>query len=168
MKRQKRNNKGLSLVELIVVVAIMGVVMVGGVVTLGLIHNASAKEASAKLNSALNKTRTEAMSKASASVEIYEGADSKYYADYYIAGTKRETVYIGSSRVDISYMDTNGTNDIEDDDKLIISFDRETGAFLPIGSAGNVNVYCREIYIESGHKTYTIQCEKLTGKTTVK
>ena len=169
MKRQKLNNKGFSLVELIVVIAIMGVVSVGGIVSYGLLYSANAKEASAKLNSALNKTRIEAMSKVSASIEIYENdADSKYYATIKVGENEQDPIYIGSSRVVISYEDTNTTTTIEDDDTLVISFDRETGAFKPIRNDGTVDVYCKEITVEAGHKTYTIQCEKLTGKTIVK
>ena len=166
------NNKGFSLMELIVVIAIMGVVMVGGVITMGLLFSASGKEASAKLNSALIKTRTESMSKASASVEVYENtADSKYYVAYTISGNKQEPIMIGDSRVEISYKDSNGTttNLVAGGQPLVISFERDTGAFKPIGTAtGNLPIYCREITVVSGHKTYTITCERLTGKTIVK
>lgn len=166
MKRQK-NNKGFSLTELIVVIAIMGVVMVGGVITTGLLYSASAKEASSKLNSALNKTRTECMSKASASVLIEEKADSKYYLTYEISGNKQEAALFGDSRVVISYKDSgDDVTTIAGDNKLLISFDRETGAFKSISTTETL--YCKEIYIEAGHKTYTIQCERLTGKTTLK
>lgn len=173
MKRQKKNNnKGFSLTELVVVIAILGVISVGGLVTMALIFSASGKEASAKLNSALLKTRTESMSKASASVEIYENAaDSKYYIAYTISGTKQDPIMIGDSRVEISYKDSEGTiNDIvAGGQKLVLSFERDTGAFKPIGATGaNVPIYCREITIVAGHKTYTITCERLTGKTIVK
>ena len=168
MKRQK-NNKGFSLTELIVVIAIMGVVMVGGVITMGLLYSASAKEASSKLNSALNKTRTECMSKSSASVELYEDkTDSKYYIIYEVSGTTQTPILVGDSRVVISYTDSKGDpHTISEDNKLKISFDRETGALNQINETGDP-IYCKEINIEAGHKTYTIQCERLTGKTTVK
>lgn len=166
MKRQK-NNKGFSLTELIVVIAIMGVVMVGGVISTGLLYSASAKEASSKLNSALNKTRTECMSKSSASVLIEEKADSKYYLTYEISGNEQEAALFGDGRVVISYKDSgDDVTTIAGDNKLLISFDRETGAFKSISTTETL--YCKEIYIEAGHKTYTIQCERLTGKTTLK
>ena len=170
MKRQKKiNNKGMSLTELIVVMAVMGVVSVGSVIGLGLLHSASAKEAATKLNSALNKTRTECMSKSSASVEIYEDTtDSKYYIVYEVSGNKQDTILIGDKRVSISFKDTmDDTSVISGNSKLIISFNRDTGSFKSI-SEENTTLYCKEIYIEAGHKTYTIQCERLTGKTTVK
>ena len=167
MKRQK-NNKGFSLTELIVVIAVMGVVMIGGVITLGLLYSASAKEASSKLNSALNKTRTECMTKSSASILIEEKADSRYYITYNISGNDQPAVLIGDSRVVISYKDSeNDSTTIAGSNTLTISFDRETGAFKQINAEGTP-VYCKEIHIEAGHKTYTIQCERLTGKTTLK
>ena len=166
MKRQK-NNKGFSLTELIVVIAVMGVIMIGGMITTGLLYSASAKEASSKLNSALNKTRTECMSKSSASILVEEKSDSKYYVTYNIGGTDQDPILIGDSRVVISYKDSKGdTKTISGNNKLSISFERETGAFKSISTTETL--YCKEIYIEAGHKTYTIQCERLTGKTTVK
>lgn len=172
MKRQeKMNNKGFSLMELVVVIALLGIISVGGLVTMGLLFSASGKEASAKLNSALIKTRTESMSKASASVEIYEDTDSKYYVAYTISGNRQDPIMIGDTRVEISYEDSNGStkNITSGGNKLELSFERDTGAFKPIGSdAGNLPMYCKKITVVSGHKTYVITCERLTGKTFVK
>ena len=130
MKRQK-NNKGFSLTELIVVIAVMGVIMVGGVITTGLLYSASAKEASSKLNSALNKTRTECMTKSSASIELYEDVnDSRYYVIYEVSGNKQTPIQVGDSRVSISYRDSKGDlTHLVGNNKLTISFNRDTGSF---------------------------------------
>lgn len=163
------NNKGFSLTELVVVIAIMGVISVGGMITMGLIHSASAKEASTKLNSALMKTRTDSMSKASASVEVYEGSDSKYYIVYKVAGNTQSPILIGDSRVQISYEDTVGGGGlITSSNRLELSFNRDTGSLKPLRQENNTSIYCKEITIVAGHKEYTITCERLTGKTYVK
>ncbi len=167
MKGQKRKkNSGFSLVELVVLLAIMGILMAGGITAFGLIFSTSAKETTSKIDSALNKTKVEAMSRASASVEIYkDSTDSSYYVRYTINGTTQNPIKVGSSRVNVAYVDSSGTTTtITGSNNLIISFDRASGGFKPISGTSN---YCKSIIVTSGAKTYTITCERLTGKTSI-
>ena len=167
MNKIHSNNKGLTLVELIVVVAIMGIVSIGGISGINLIYSTSAKETSSKLNSALNRARTEAMSRSQASLDIYE-QDSEYYVKFKINGAEEAPIRVGTSRVNVSYTDTQGnTKKLTAPNSLKIEFDRETGAFKPLDS-GSGDAYLKKITVSSGTKVYTITCERLTGKTKLK
>lgn len=70
MKRLVRDNRGLSLVELIVVIAIMAVMLVAGGFTIAMLTGAEAKQAANKLSAQLNDAKTGAMSRAAEELEL--------------------------------------------------------------------------------------------------
>lgn len=82
MQKQKLNNDGFSLIELIVAVFILGIIsllMVGGV---GYFRNANSTSCAKRIGAYLDKTRLEAMSK---SDQVYfrlryDDSTKKYYA----------------------------------------------------------------------------------------
>lgn len=166
MNRQRIDNRGLSLIELIVVVAILGILSVSSISYLGLLSNHSAKETATKLKTAMTEARTEAMSKSQASLQIYE-EDSEYFVELTVNGTPQSPVKIGTSKVKVTYKKTRPADDvfeIKDAEQLVIEYDRDTGAFKPIGTDGSGNVYCKSITVTSGGKNYVLTCERLTGK----
>ena len=175
MNKLHSNNRGLTLVELIVVVAILGIVSVGSIGAIGLLHSTSAKETTTKLNSALSKARTESMSRAQASMKLY-AEDSSYYVQYTINNKEEPPIKIGNSRVTITYTDTNGmTYEINENavgenaalntkESIVIEFNRETGGFKPISGTN----YCKKFAVTSAGKSYELECQKLTGKIVMK
>jgi prepilin-type N-terminal cleavage/methylation domain-containing protein len=82
---QKLNNKGFSLVELIVVISIMAV-MVGFVsIGTGILSGKRAKEARDKLLSSLENVRTQTMGKDSIDATLsYDSASGQYILTYVI------------------------------------------------------------------------------------
>lgn len=77
MLSKKTDNRGLSLVELIVVMAIMMVLLGGGVVGLVLLTGAEAKQAAKKFDSELNDVKTGNLAKASEVLELTFFDDTK-------------------------------------------------------------------------------------------
>jgi len=170
MNRQRIDNRGLSLIELIVVVAILGILSVSSISYLGLLSNHNAKETATRLKTAMTEARTEAMSKSQASLQIYE-EDSEYFVKLTVNGTPHSPVKIGTSKVKVTYKKSNepdSTYDIPNatsTDPLVIEFDRDTGAFKSIGAVGSTSVYCKSITVTAGSRSYVLSCERLTGKT---
>ena len=67
----KKNNKGFSLVELIVIIAIMAVLTTSIITYIGMIGTAEAKRCANGLSTGLSQTKVCAMSRSKASMIVY-------------------------------------------------------------------------------------------------
>ncbi len=152
------NQKGFSLVELIVVIAIMGIVAVGGLISMSLVSGQNAKGCCEELESYIQQTRMTAMSRADATLKIYTKSDGVYVR----LSTASEEVRIGKVGISASYVDTGGnTVNLTSGTELEISFDRSSGAFKPLGGGTN---YCDKIVLKQGERIYTLKMIPRTGK----
>ena len=164
MKKELRN-KGFSLIELIVIIAIMGVMLAVGGYSLTAISSANAKQCAKELEAGLNSTRAESYSSDTsaniATVSFYKGTDGIYMEKSYEAGAKK----IGGSKVTVSYKLEGSTDYVQlDANKLTFSFNRSSAAFREAKINGS-SAMCESIKISSGKKLYTITCYEHTGKT---
>ena len=176
-----RDHRGVSLVELIVVMAIMAVLAGAGVSLFGTLTGAKVSEASDKITAALSRTRTEALSRSDASFTLYQNTtDKRYYVDIYYtssnAGGETITEAVGASQLIIKYYDSTGAeNTINTTNSLKVKFDRSTGAIKPfVNSDGTVltdtngsEIVLKRILITSGDRNKNIQIFALTGKYSV-
>lgn len=181
----KKNNNGFSLVELMVVIAIMAILMGFASYSFGLIFSSSAKECAQKLSSQLYETRTGSMCRYGEELTIYyhknSGSGDEYTDGYYIQratytikndGTQellsdKETKKIASSRVKITaYLEGDSTPiTINNATSIAISYQHSSGAFdYGIIDGVPTSYYFEKIVIESGNKVYTIKMVPETGK----
>ena len=167
--KNKKNNQGFLLIELIVVVAIMAVMTGIGGYALSMIASTNAKECAQELNAALVRTRTQSYSTDSAtgtiaSVTLYrDAADGCVYVNKSYESAPEK---IGGARVKVYFKLKNGNYEELVNQNIVFSFNRSTGAFRNV----LVDVLSGEIeslQVTSGSKTYTIVCHTQTGKTTV-
>lgn len=162
----KKNNKGFSLVELIVIIAIMAV-LVGGVASyIGSLGNAKARKCAKELQSHIAETKVCAMSRSNASMTVYAD-DTGVYIDT-VQGSSTETIKIADKGVKVSYRNSRGSTTYIQvgttaADGLTLNFDRASGACKKMAD-GN---YCYGFLVEAGSSTYTVELEPLTGKTSV-
>lgn len=157
-----KNNKGFSLVELIVILAIMAILSVGAASMIYSWKSWNVSDTVQKLDVGLSDAKVDCMSKNTGGLRIYKDTDDLYYMS--VSGKENEK--LGDEHVKIYYSDTNGNTDVEIDGatELNIAYNRGTGGFKEIGINGaGENVYCKEIKVTRGNNTMIIKLERLTG-----
>lgn len=137
----EKKNRGFTLVEMTVVLAIFAILLAVLVPSLDPVAGFRANRAAISIGAALDRTKTEAMDRLVGEMRLSWTSDG-YYISYYLdrgkTGVREEQPEkIASGRMKISYTDSNGTtvNLWEDGtNELILTYDRSTGGFLPIQS----------------------------------
>ena len=163
----KRNNKGFSLVEMIVIVAILGILV--GVFSTSIMPLLSqrAERAAKSTNDLLSKCKVYSMSRAG---EIYVRLRIEPYkkvnniiAEYYEGTTLIESEILATGR---TILTVNGT--ALNTNSLWISFSRSTGAIDVFGTQNSSTppsgVSPLRIGFADGNKAFEVQIIPSTGK----
>lgn len=159
----KKNHKGFSLVEMIVILAIMAIVTAGAGAMIYNYKSWNVSKCMQEIDVGLAEAKVDCMSKVSGGLLLSRGSDGCYYMKI----SSGEEEKISDEEVRIYYSDSDGHSDIEitDTKTLFISYNRATGAFEPIDTnAAGTSVYCKEIKITRAGRTVVITLEKTTGK----
>ena len=143
--QQKDRNKGFTLIEVIIVVAILAVLLGILVPSLNPILGFRVQRASEAIGGALDRTKTEAMNRLVAEVKISYVAEDGYYITYYLDRGKSSSSdeqikadqpeKIAPAKTQISYTDDQGTVHRlweSGQSALILTYDRATGGFRQI------------------------------------
>lgn len=172
-------NKGFSLIELIIVIAILAVVTGVSFVGLGYLYNSNVKSTIKKINTSLLQTQSYTTAKSVGGRDIY----FKLYqdsGDYYTAMCRedssgneiklQEPEKVGKKNLTVKYVASDGINvnevDINSSNSLKLYFDRSTGGLLPMANGGST--YCSKIEISvNGLSKCSVTISKITGKTEV-
>lgn len=182
MKRLSKNNKGVSLVEMIVVVAIISVL--AGITSIGLGAAVSkpAEECAEKIVSTLKNARITTMGKRSC--EIYlkqasEGAIVTVAENINNSGSvpaNDKFLKIGERNITVTLTlstTAGATTEVKlsDVDYIVLTYNRETGGFKPTfvkSTSGDIDdEYLTKIVVTKGTKTKTINLARLTGKISI-
>ncbi|MCM1261642.1 MAG: prepilin-type N-terminal cleavage/methylation domain-containing protein [Butyrivibrio sp.] len=176
----KQDNKGYSLVEIIIVIAIM-VILSGGVFfSIYMVFGANAKTCANDIKNAISQCKVNAMGKSDAALEIYRDSSNQcIYARQWIKEgddwQSKDAEKISNAKVYVSYTkdsSNSGTRTYDELDgtkSIFIAFDRGSGAFKPSkkpGATGEDDVYTGFIVV-GGTRKYTIELVGLTGKVSV-
>ena len=155
------DNQGTSMIELLVVMAIMAVLVGSAVNIVGYLGGKQARQCAYKMDAMLSETRMETMSKSTGEKDsVYltiKNDGGKIYAIQTIKGTDNCTL-LGSS-VKVKAVDVKGSEmELGDGTSLSVYFNRATGALYD--EAGN---YCK-MRITQGTATYVVSIVPTTGK----
>ncbi len=173
-------NKGFTLVEILVVVAIISIA--GAIVWMSInsIFGFEAKQCAKYLFGAMEKTKVEQMTKTEDSwLHLYRLGDG-VYLDIYESGVKLDNEFedgnkIASSKVYITYTVTDVAGALElDKNGIVLAFNRSDGSFRTGGEAWDLQEpgytpkypasYYKIITISSGGFERSITLYENTGK----
>ena len=171
----KKNNKGFSLIELIIVLAILSILTLGVSYGVGLLTDKPAKQCAMKLESFISDCRVTTMGKLNAVLYLYMDGDRLMVKKVIDTSSTEhsETVTELGSGIAVSYRvsgDATGSYRTLGgvSTPLVIAFDRSSGAFLPLDVMGSefVGKYCLEIKVEvpGNDKVKLLKLSYLTGK----
>ncbi len=176
-KTEKLNNMGYSMVELIIVMAIIAAIMSTVFFSIILIFSANAKSTANDIQRAIGDCKVTTMGRSAAYMELYRDASNdNVYTKMYIWDNsavdyvESEEQKVGPKRVTVEYS-TDGVNKTElaAGDRIAIFFDRASGGFITGTTKDGIShpIY-KAIFVEGGSKHYRIELTELTGKSEVK
>lgn len=169
MKKVLKSQRGFSLVELIVVIAIMALLTTAGIIGVGMISGKPAQECAKKMEGMLEKNRTTCMGKVSAYIEIYQKNGAWYARETVDSGIEKETrdpVRLCNSGVSI--VDSKHGVEITN---CKVEFKRSDGSLKCYSINDGAAVYDSDNFsfeIKKASKTYVVEIERVTGRITMK
>ena len=138
----KNNNKGFSLIELIVAVLILGIISTGLIQGVSTVYNARAERASQVIGTVLKQARKKALALNSDVEQIRAEIsfdDGQFFANVY-SGTERIiNEKVGNDSLVIKFVDhsTGDTVTVDDANTISIYFKKSTGGISSIENGSN-------------------------------
>ena len=163
----RKDNRGITLVEIMVVIAIMAIVAGVGITGLNLVNGRPAQQCAQKIIYSLERHRTTAMSKVDASYTLEVQSSGKTVcvervSNDRVSYTTTESE-IGAKRVKLFYETADGSV-VPMTAGMFITFqyDRSSGAFRSITASTGDEV--ARVIAKSGGREVKVRFVKITGK----
>lgn len=167
-QREQTDNRGLSLVELIVVMAIVGILAGVLIMGVGMISGKPAEQCARQIKATMEHCRTMTMGKGKVEGDIYLKfeQDSEGVWVTFSQGGSSEKSKVGSGDVIVTYKFAGDSEfkNLKGNGPLEIKFDRSSGGLLQSDKPGGGTGYCTEFKISRGSTVRTLKIARLTGK----
>jgi len=155
-ERKKLNQAGMSLMELIVVILIMGILAAGSAVGIAYIGSMNATSAVEKLESLLERTRLHTLSADDTVKLVLKKEGNEYYGILMEGSIEADKVKLGGDSLHIQATTETGTATDISSTNCIIAYKKSNGAFEDTCPYTSI--------IVEGSKTRIIQLVKATGR----
>lgn len=167
-QRERTDNRGLSLVEIIVVIAIVAVISGFFILGIGMITGKPVEQCARQMKIVLEQCRTAAMGKPAGNAYLVLTHDSEgVWATIWQDGVSDKKM-VGQSDVEVKVNLDGAVYDLSDSASfpsgLRIDFDRSSGGLLASASPGGGSAFCKSITMSRGSTTRTLTIVRLTGK----
>ena len=163
----KHKNSGISLVEIIVVVAIISVLVGVSSIGFGMVSTKSATQCAKNIQISLERARMNTMGKKNGYVAFFTKADGVYVIEGYdyvgspsVDTSDSAAKKIGKDNLTVNYCFGDASSvpgTVLGVDPVIIEFNRSDGSVKTSFSKFKVSV-------KKGSKTYNIELDQLTGR----
>lgn len=158
-------NNGFTLIEMIIILAILAIVSTGTIISISRIGYANTVKAAKNIDSAMDKIRLDTMTKKEKQYLYLYNRDGVLYMKISSDAAERDedldadTGTRLASKVSLFYISDSTSVELSDGDAICIHFMRSSGAF---------STDYEYLRLEGSGKIATIQCVKETGKHYVK
>ena len=182
---RNNKNKGYSLIELVVVIAIMAILVGMFVISVSSLSGRKVNKCADEIVSTLERARVLTLGKEQNQVEFrlyYDDTEKEYRAQIYQATSLVSDRAAGSDPIEIKVLFEGDTAEYDlkshnikgtapyvkegvGQDGLFLVFNRSSGAFEPgTNTVGETKDYCSKIIISAGTRTIEITPVGRTGK----
>lgn len=172
-KTDKLHNGGYSLIELVIVLAIIAIIMSTVFYSIILIFSANAKSTANDIQRAIGDCKVTTMGRSAAYMKLYRNADGDVFTQMWVKDSSGSDVpsepqRVGPKRVTVAYKKKGGSRtELLAGDSIGIGFDRASGGFAKDKTGHDDYDLYDAIYVEGGSKKFEIVLTELTGKSEV-